>query len=114
MTISLLRTVYAAPGVGTSIAPTVGTFSTLSDIFGWILNIILGVGWALCFIMIAIGFIQYILSKGEAKATQAAQQWITYAGVGGVGLLFLTVVKTIIGGLTGNNISQNTITNFLP
>ena len=61
----------------------------------------MGVGWALVFVMLAMGFVQYILSRGEKTAVENAQKWLTYAVIGGVGLFFVYVLKSIIPGLLG-------------
>ncbi len=110
---SLITKVYAQ-GLGTSVSNPLGDteFDTLSDVFGFIINLVLGVGYALVFVMLALGFVQYVLSKGEKQAVDSAQKWLTYAVIGGVGLFFITVAKSIIENLTGGNIQQNSITNF--
>ena len=83
-------------------------------VFGFIINVIVGVGWALVFIMLALGFIQYVMSQGESKTADKARQWLTYAVIGALGLFFLTAIRVIIPGLLGSNnsISVNGVTNF--
>ena len=95
--------------------PLRGRFQTPAQIFGWALNIIIGVGWALVFIMLALGFVKYIISRGEPKATDSARQWITYTILGGVGLFFITSIRYIIPGLLGAdpNLGPAFITDFL-
>ena len=95
----LVQNVYAVEQVVTN--PLTG-FNDIGDIAGWAINVILGIGWALTFVMLAAGFIKYILSKGETKATDAARQWLSYAALGGVGLFFITVFKSIIINLLGD------------
>jgi hypothetical protein len=95
--------------------PLTGRFRSLNQIFGLLLNIVIGVGWALVFIMLALGFIKYITSRGETKATDSARQWLTYAALGGVGLFFLTAIRFIVVGLLGANeanLGTNNIWNF--
>lgn len=93
--------------------PLGGRYNSLGNIFGFIINVIIGVGWALVFIMLALGFIQYVMSQGESKAADKARMWLTYAVIGGVGLFFLTAIRTIIPGLLGGNaINVNGVTNF--
>jgi hypothetical protein len=109
-----LQNVYAT-GINNRITDPLNTrFRNLNDIFGWALNIIIGIGWALVFIMLALGFIKYITSRGEAKATDSARQWLTYAALGGVGLFFLTAIRFIITGLLGaqNTLGPNNIGNI--
>src|SRR3989344_4373837 len=84
-------------------ASPVTAVDNLGDIFGLIINIILGIGWALTFVMLALGLVQYVMSKGETKATDAARNWLTAAAIGGVGLFFLTALRSILTGLIGAN-----------
>lgn len=86
--------------------------TSLSQVFGLILNIVLGVGWALVVIMLAMGFVQYVISQGEKIKIEQAQKWLTYAVIGGVGLFFVMVIRVIMGGILGGNITINTITNL--
>jgi len=60
-----------------------------------VVNLIIGIGWSLVLVMLAVGFIQYVLSRGDKVGTENAQKTITYAIVGGVGLLLImaNVVK---------------------
>lgn len=101
----LQNAVYAAEsGVNTTVTSPVGTnLDTLSEIFGFIVNLAIGVGWSLVLVMLAIGFIMYILSKGEKVAVENAQKWITYAVIGGAGLFFVMVIRNLIPGLLGAN-----------
>jgi len=110
---SLFQDVFAQTNVSVPIIPGV---NNLGDIFGMVVNIILGVGWALVFVMLALGLVQYIMSKGEAKATDAARQWLTAAAIGGIGLFFLTTLRVILFNLVGlgsnNQIGNNQINIF--
>ncbi len=99
---SLIEKVYAStqPQAATTIQdPFGGKVGSLSEVFALIINIVLGVGWALVFVMLALGFVQYVMSRGEKTAVENAQKWLTYAVIGGVGLFFVYVLKTIIPGL---------------
>ncbi|EKE00203.1 MAG: hypothetical protein ACD_22C00077G0003 [uncultured bacterium] len=99
---TLLQNVYA---VGTTVENPLPNFAdaTVGQLAGYAINVILGIGWALTFVMLATGFIKYITSKGETKATDSARNWLTFAALGGVGLFFLTVIKSIIWNLLGAN-----------
>lgn len=105
--VTLVEKVYAVQtAAGTTVSNPLTGVTSLGQIFALILNIIMGIGWALVFIMLAMGFVQYILSRGEKTAVENAQKWLTYAVIGGVGLFFVYVLKTIIpqligGGTTG-------------
>ncbi len=81
--------------------PLNARFGTLGQVFAFIINLAIGVGWALVFVMLALGFVQYIMSRGEKTAVESAQKWLTYAVIGGVGLFFVTFVRTLIPTLLG-------------
>jgi Na+/H+ antiporter NhaC len=98
---SLVENVYAVSNEVTNPLTRFGNTTTIGNLAGFAINIILGVGWALTFIMLAGGFIKYITSKGETKATDSARNWLTFAAIGGVGLFFLTVLKSVIMNLLG-------------
>ena len=91
-----------------------GEFENVGDIFGFVINLIIFVGWALVFVMLALGFTQYVMSKGDENAVKSAQQWVTYAIIGGVGLFFIGVIRTIVPNLIGADDSLNVtgITDF--
>ncbi len=99
----LLQRVYAQGAVSTTLANPLTGIDSLPQIFSLVINLIIGVGWALVFVMLALGFVQYVTSKGEVKATDAARQWLTYAVVGGVGLFFISVLKSILPQLIGGS-----------
>jgi hypothetical protein len=99
---TLVEKVYAQQTpAGTTVANPLAGVTSLGQIFALILNIIMGIGWALVFVMLALGFVQYIMSRGEKTAVESAQKWLTYAVIGGVGLFFVYVLKTIIPQLMG-------------
>lgn len=101
MNLNLIQDVFAQ--VNTTV-PTFGLetrFSSLTLIFGFVTNLIIGVGWSLVIIMVALGFVQYVMSKGEKTAVANAQQWLTYSIIGGVGLFFVMVIKNLITTLLG-------------
>ncbi|MFC1722027.1 hypothetical protein ACFL0C_00075 [Patescibacteria group bacterium] len=111
----LIENVYAQ--VNTTLSNPLGPrFTNLGQLFSFVINLFIGVGWALVFVMLALGFIQYIMSKGEKTAVDSAQKWLTYAVIGGVGLFFISFIRGIIPQLlTGSNNQINTggnITTF--
>ena len=77
---------------------------TIGQAVAFVLNVITGIGWSIAFVYFALGFIKYITSKGETKATEEAQKMITYAVVGGIGLLLLGAVRTIIQNIIGGSL----------
>ena len=99
----IIQKVYAAVNVGVA-DPLDGRFTNLGDVFGFVINLIIGVGWAMVFVMLALGFVQYVMSKGEKTAVESAQKWLTYAVIGGVGLFFITFVRNLIPTLLGGGI----------
>jgi len=91
----LVQKVYAQ--VATNfVNPMTNRISTLSQLFNVIINLVLGAGISLVIIMLAMGFIMYVISQGEKAGIEKAQKWVTYAVIGGVGLFFVYVVKIII------------------
>jgi len=98
--------------ISTEVLDPVSGFTNLADVFGFVINLIIGVGWALVFVMLALGFVQYVMSKGEKTAVESAQKWLTYAVIGGVGLFFITFVRRLIPDLIGGSISNETIDPF--
>jgi hypothetical protein len=106
--------VYAA-AVSTNFVSPVNTtqFGSLAQIFGWALNVIMGVGLSLVVVMLALGFVQYVISQGEKAGVDKAKNWITYAVIGGVGLLFVAVIRQLITSLTGANTQVWTDANLL-
>lgn len=95
-------TASAVPVMTTVVNPAgEGRFDSLADLFGFAFNLILGVGWSLFLIMLALGFIQYILARGEKTAVENAQKWITYSVIGGVGLLLTMVIRNLVPKLMG-------------
>lgn len=104
----LLQTVHAqaATTIDTGIGPQIGT---LGQLFAFILNIILGAGFALVLIMLAMGFVQYIMSQGDKAGVEKAQKWVTYAVVGGIGLFLVYVLRTVIAQVTGGQITDSTV-----
>jgi hypothetical protein len=104
----LLQTVHAQ--ASTTIATGIGpNISTLGQLFAFILNIILGAGFALVLIMLAMGFVQYIMSQGDKAGVEKAQKWVTFAVVGGIGLFLVYVLRTVMQQVTGGQITESTV-----
>ncbi len=99
----IIQKVFAQAVNTDVVEPLGGNFSSLGDVFGFVINLIIGVGWAMVFVMLALGFVQYVMSKGEKTAVESAQKWLTYAVIGGVGLFFITFVKNLIPQLLGGS-----------
>jgi Na+-driven multidrug efflux pump len=69
---------------------------TLASFFGFILNLILAVGFSLTLIMLAMGFIQYIMAQGDKLGVEKAQKWVTYSVIGGLGLFLVFAIRSAI------------------
>jgi hypothetical protein len=98
----MLQKAFAQAAV-TVTDPLNGRISSLSELFAFILNLVMGAGFALVLIMLALGFIQYIMSQGDKAGVEKAQKWVTYAVVGGVGLFLVFVLRAVISQVTGGN-----------
>ena len=101
---TILKEVYAQ-GVNFNnvVDPLNGRITTLAQVYTFVFNLILGVGWSLVGIMLALGFIQYVMSKGEKTAVEGAQKWLTYSAIGAIGLFMVGAARAIIPGLVGSN-----------
>jgi hypothetical protein len=110
----MIEKVYAQTAVSTSLVDPASRFTNLGNLFGFAINLVIGIGWALVFVMLALGFVQYVMSKGEKTAVDNAQKWLTYAVLGGVGLFFISFVRRVLPNMIGTS-SLDTggdITNF--
>ncbi|MFC1625053.1 hypothetical protein ACFL15_01610 [Patescibacteria group bacterium] len=74
---------------------------TIGDLFTWITNLIIIIGFGLVIVFLALGFIRFIVSQGDKEATAIAQKWVSYAALGGIGLLAVYTIKAVILNLTG-------------
>ncbi len=95
----MLQQVYAQIDVNVPENPT--DITTLATLFGFLLNLVLAVGFSLTLVMLAMGFVQYILSQGDKAGVEKAQKWVTYAVIGGLGLFLVFALKAIIIQVTG-------------
>lgn len=84
--------------------------TSLSQVFTWVLNLIIGAGWSLVIIMVAVAFLRYAMSGGDKTKVETAQRALTYAIIGGLGLAMVTAVGAVIGNLTGAEINVPGVT----
>lgn len=70
--------------------------STFGQLVNWVLNIFMIIGVGVVLIMLALGFVKYVTSQGEKDAVESAKNTLTYAVIGGVGLLLIFVLRSII------------------
>ena len=91
-------------------------FTNLSDVFGFLVNVVLGVGIAVTIIFLILGGIQYITAKGDQKAAGAARDALTNAVIGFIVVIGAFTIRTIllnvIGGDANSKLIVNEIVNF--
>lgn len=85
--------VYAS--VGTT-AITGVAVTSVTELVTVITNVIIVVGVAVVVVMLALGFVKYVTSQGDKNAVDSAQKTLTYAVIGGVGLLIVYGVRSIV------------------
>ena len=91
-------------------------FNNLADVFGFLVNVVLGVGIAVTIVFLILGGIQYITAKGDQKAAGAAREALTNAVIGFIVVIGAFTIRTIllnvIGSTTSNDLKVNDIVNF--
>lgn len=92
----MLKQVFAQ--ANTTVTP-IGEGWTLANFFGFILNVVLGAGLSLTLIMLAMGFVQYIMAQGDKAGVEKAQKWVTYSVVGGLGLFLVFAIRSAVRSL---------------
>ena len=83
--------------------PLGGQVTSLANVYAFIFNLIVGIGWATVFIMAAVNINRYIMSKGEPKEVVAVHTAFYYLAAAGFGLFLVTASRTIILSLLGIN-----------
>ena len=92
---------YAQTVDATLTDPLGGQVTSLANVYAFIFNLIVGIGWATVFIMTAANINRYILSKGEPKEVMAVHTAFYYLAAAGFGLFLVSVSKSIILSLLG-------------
>ena len=91
-------------------------FTNLSDVFGFLVNVVLGVGIAVTIIFLILGGIQYITAKGDQKAAGAARDALTNAVIGFIvvigALTIRTILLNVIGGDANSKMDIKEVVNF--
>ena len=91
-------------------------FNNLGDVFGFLVNVVLGVGIAITIIFLILGGIQYITARGDQKAAGAARESLTNAVIGFIVVIGAFTIRLIllnvIGGVNSTNLGVNEIVNF--
>jgi hypothetical protein len=114
---SLLQKAYASNGgaVPTEVTKIqLGNITSLSDAFGLIINVVLGVGVALTIIFLILGGIQYITSKGDQKAAQEARTSLTNAVIGFIVVIGAFTIRTVLLSVIGIDEGSLEVTNVTP
>jgi hypothetical protein len=91
-------------------------FNDLGDVFGFLVNVVLGVGIAVTIIFLILGGIQYITARGDQKAAGAARESLTNAVIGFIVVIGAFTIRLIllnvIGGANESNLKVNEIVGF--
>jgi hypothetical protein len=108
---NIIETVYATQSsVGTTPISPLGDLS-LNQMVTVVTNAIMVVGVAVFLVMLGLGFVKYVTSQGDKAAVESAQKTLTYAVIGGVGLILVFVFRSILFSLIGVNTSQLQMNN---
>lgn len=75
--------------------------TSFAKIFGLAMNIVLGIGISLTVIYLIFGGIQYIMSRGDQKATQEARNSLTNAVIGFIVVIGAFTIKTVLSNAIG-------------
>ena len=81
-------------------------FIKLSDIYGIVLNVLLGASLTIGTIAIIVSGIQFILSEGDPKAIDTAKKYLTVSVVAIVIALMAFAAKAILVGMVGGVIND--------
>lgn len=96
----MIQKVYAVVKT-TPLIESIGGITNIGELFTWLTNIIIIIGFGMVVVFLALGFIRFVTSQGDKLATEQAQKWVSYAALGGVGLLAVYTIKAVILSLTG-------------
>ncbi len=85
---------------------------TPSEVLGQIINIMLGIAFAVAVIMVIYGGYQYITSAGNEEKATSGRQTILYALIGIVIIILsFVIVRAVVGFVKNGTGSSNTSTN---
>ena len=87
--------------VSSDVTNPISNITTFAQAFGVIMNIVLGIGISLTVIYLIFGGIQYIMSRGDQKATKEARASLTNAVIGFIVVVGAFTIKTILGSAIG-------------
>ena len=98
-----------------NVTPISLPFNDLGDVFGFLVNVVLGVGIAVTIVFLILGGIQYITAKGDQKAAGAAREALTNAVIGFIVVIGAFTIRTILLNVIGGDAnSKMGITNIVP
>lgn len=113
----MLRYVLAQGAVPTNTVVSVlnlGTTVSMANIFALISNIIIGIGIALTVIFLVIGGIQYITSRGDSKATEAARASLTNAIIGFIIVIAAVTIRYVVANVIAGEANTTNLQNVTP
>jgi len=101
--------------VGASLSdPLQQKYKNLSDVFGFFLNALLGIGMGIAFISLILAVIKYVNSSGDPKEASGAQKSLLFTFIGMGIMIFIVMLKTAGENLLGVSWRGSTgITNFI-
>ncbi len=85
----------------------VGGVASISDMFAIIINVLLGVTFAISLVGIAYAFVQYIVSMGDKDAIKNAQKALTWSVIAMLVSFLAVILKTAFFKLIGTGSDYN-------
>lgn len=82
--------------------------TNLNTLFTFVTNAIIVVGLFIVIVFLALGFISFVTSQGDKIKAEQAQKWVTYAVLGGVGLLAVYAIRAVIYSMVGTTVNNTT------
>ncbi|HLB51505.1 hypothetical protein A3F07_01210 [candidate division WWE3 bacterium RIFCSPHIGHO2_12_FULL_38_15] len=95
-----------------SISDTLKNQTSIGDILGLILNIMMGVSFSISLLSIAYAGILYVNSSGDPKNASRAWQGFLWGAITGMVTLGIFVIKNALVALLG--VTNPNITNAVP
>lgn len=111
----IIQSVYAIGVISADVSdPLGGRITSLSNVFGVVMNVVIGTVYAFGFIAISLGFVNYVMSQGDKLKVQTAKSYLTYGVIAILIALFVSGARTFLVGIyTGSSFEIPTITDFI-